>query len=362
MSRIYVDRISPYQSGSVQVDGLNLDTGSLATKVELNSYTASNDSKVNSLISATSSYQPAGDYATTGSNTFNGTQTLNVGDGVFGLKVNFNNSSFYSIGSQNVVGVLKNDFSEATTVGLGTGFETYNASGDVGLTPNLNGVTSEGDDRPGLFAYSGSVARDVIALPKTSWDNNGQIAFKTPVSINDSTNIEGQLSVFNTLFVSQSGVPHEISGDNITVNVSSGLQKFQINNGGHRFYTIGDTWGNITQPFTQGITMGQQYGLNVFNSAFTIDHGFALNMNSAAGTGTNKVGIWGVGSGGYYDFISFEDATNWTDGRIEVHRTLQVDEVLQLQPQDPLPTGAVGQLAVSGSDLYFHNGTNWILK
>jgi hypothetical protein len=47
MSRIFVDRISPYQSGSVQVDGLNIDTGSLAT---------------------------------TGSNTFQGNQVVNGND------------------------------------------------------------------------------------------------------------------------------------------------------------------------------------------------------------------------------------------------------------------------------------------
>lgn len=85
MSRIFVDRISPYQSGSVQVDGLSIDTGSLATKVELNTYTASNDSKVDSLIAATSSYQPVGSYATTGANTFTGDQVISgsvtIGDG-----------------------------------------------------------------------------------------------------------------------------------------------------------------------------------------------------------------------------------------------------------------------------------------
>jgi len=77
MSRIYVDRISPYQSGSVQVDGLSIDTGSLVTTASFNAYTSSNDSVVNALVSATSSYQPAGDYATTGSNTFTGKQTVN---------------------------------------------------------------------------------------------------------------------------------------------------------------------------------------------------------------------------------------------------------------------------------------------
>lgn len=240
MSRLYVDRISPYQSGSVQVDGLSIDTGSLTTLAEFNTYTSSNDGKVNSLIAAT------GSYAGLTSNTFVGDQVV---------------------------------------------------TGSITINQQTGGA--------------------------------------------------------NALFV---------QGDNVKYTVNSSTFKFEINNANRRFYTGGDTWGNLATDNSTGITMGQQYGFNVFNSAFTIDAGFAYNLNSAAGTGTNKVGIFGAGSGGYYDFISFEDATNWTDGRIEIHRTLQVDQVLQLQQQDPLPTGSVGQLAVSGSDLYFHNGSSWVLK
>ena len=54
MSRLYVDRISPYQSASIEIDGL--DTSNLTTKTTFNSYTSSNDSKVTSLINATGSY------------------------------------------------------------------------------------------------------------------------------------------------------------------------------------------------------------------------------------------------------------------------------------------------------------------
>ena len=55
---------------AVSVSSTPIDTGSLVTTASFNSYTSSNDQKVNSLISAT------GSYATTGSNTFVGNQTL----------------------------------------------------------------------------------------------------------------------------------------------------------------------------------------------------------------------------------------------------------------------------------------------
>jgi len=40
-------------------------------------------------------------------------------------------------------------------------------------------------------------------------------------------------------------------------------------------------------------------------------------------------------------------------------RKVTINNALKLEPQDPLPAGALGELAVSGSSLYFHNGTSW---
>ena len=36
-------------------------------------------------------------------------------------------------------------------------------------------------------------------------------------------------------------------------------------------------------------------------------------------------------------------------------------DVMNLAAQDPLPAGALGDLSVSGSGLYFHNGSSWTL-
>jgi hypothetical protein len=37
----------------------------------------------------------------------------------------------------------------------------------------------------------------------------------------------------------------------------------------------------------------------------------------------------------------------------------EINDILELKQSDPLPTGKVGEVAVSGSELYFHDGTNW---
>lgn len=47
-------------------------------------------------------------------------------------------------------------------------------------------------------------------------------------------------------------------------------------------------------------------------------------------------------------------------GSADVSQSLQVGTALKLKSNDPLPTGSIGDLAVSGSSLYFYNGA-WTL-
>jgi hypothetical protein len=43
----------------------------------------------------------------------------------------------------------------------------------------------------------------------------------------------------------------------------------------------------------------------------------------------------------------------------QITGSVSISDVLQLAGQDPLPAGAVGQLAVSASNLYYNNGATW---
>jgi hypothetical protein len=47
-------------------------------------------------------------------------------------------------------------------------------------------------------------------------------------------------------------------------------------------------------------------------------------------------------------------------GSANISGSVQIGEVMNLSSQDPLPTGSIGDLAVSGSSLYFYNGA-WTL-
>ena len=44
---------------------------------------------------------------------------------------------------------------------------------------------------------------------------------------------------------------------------------------------------------------------------------------------------------------------------LRINAQTTISYVMNLEKQDPLPTGTTGSLAVSGSSLYFHNGTDW---
>jgi hypothetical protein len=53
------------------------------------------------------------------------------------------------------------------------------------------------------------------------------------------------------------------------------------------------------------------------------------------------------------------DYIRLTSQKNEITGSVSLSSTLQLAGQDPLPTGAVGQLAVSASNLYYHNGSGW---
>jgi hypothetical protein len=244
MSRLFVDRISPYQSASIEIDGL--DTSNLTTKTTFNSYTSSNDSKVTSLINATGSYA-----ATNVSNTFTaGPQIASAsnGNGVFTSKPlmptsGLNQTVLWETNNQNLSVVGNGDYNVVQETlshlqGYGRWYdgswyqEFYNSAYTDGTEVSANG----GGWRAAVYASGSS--------------NSGQVL------IQDNYN---------------------------------GDTKFQVDAQG---ISIGESGGNIS--------IGNSGGSLTINSG---------NFNIAA--------------------------------------------------QDPLPAGNVGDLAVSGSNLYFHNGSEF---
>jgi hypothetical protein len=51
---------------------------------------------------------------------------------------------------------------------------------------------------------------------------------------------------------------------------------------------------------------------------------------------------------------------DYANNNVIITGSVHISSVLNLSKLNPLPTGTTGSLAVSGSHLYFHDGTNWI--
>ena len=70
-------------------------------------------------------------------------------------------------------------------------------------------------------------------------------------------------------------------------------------------------------------------------------------------------------NGSYSQWQSFETAglaitgSNVFDGNQTITGSINITSTIKLSQQNPLPSGTVGTLAVSGSNLYYHNGSSW---
>ena len=60
------------------------------------------------------------------------------------------------------------------------------------------------------------------------------------------------------------------------------------------------------------------------------------------------------GTGSVTDGFNFEFS-----GSVKFNDSVNIGSVLSLNSSDPLPSGTLGSLAVSGSNIYFHNGSSW---
>lgn len=101
-----------------------------------------------------------------------------------------------------------------------------------------------------------------------------------------------------------------------------------------------------------GIEYYDSFGYN-FGSEFNIN-GKQINLTtSASGSGQTSF----VRTTDNYDGTS--QVNIGSGNKIAITGKTELSNVLELAPQDPLPGGGTGQLAVSGSDLYYHNGSSW---
>lgn len=186
---------------------------------------------------------------------------------------------------------------------------------------------------------------NVVIGRKAAWNNGNLIDGCTNLSV-----VVGAYSNNNS-----SGV------ENVTV----GAQSF-TSASGHSNTTVG-TWAGNGHGLTGNCNtmIGHQAG---GSDAFGVGMNGGSCRNTLLGAGTslrngcNNVLI-GYGAGSYTDFnnklyIENGGSSPLIEGDFSTN-CVKINDVLELNQSDPLPSGGVGQLAVSASNLYFHNGSSW---
>jgi len=352
MSRIYVDRISPYQSASLEIDGFDptIDTSSLVTTSSFNDYTSSNDDKVNSLINET------GSYATTGANTFTDNQVMSGS-----ITMAPNQTIIIGDGETSKIEFTSFDSLENTT-------QTHTSFGIVNTNWNNQtpfqqctalGVFSFGDAQ----ANSGSVAmiRNTVvgyqALNRIEQGNNNSVygAWASERFTDGGGNTT--MGAFAARFL-------DSGSDNTAIGFNA-IAAVGLNN-------PGDYNGNTSVGRESGIgalsggsfVIGSQYStfLGSFTKAGSTESSYEIVIGANAeghGENTTTLGSINQTQETYIIGDTIISGSNGTDGNLTTQGSVNVGQILNLQPQDPLPGGQLGDLSVSGSDLYFNNGTSW---
>ena len=174
----------------------------------------------------------------------------------------------------------------------------------------------------------------------------------------------GTTTTPKTGFLIDSGSNTFVEGT-LNVSGSTTISGSLLTNGGAIF-------GNSTSQYNNLIvsTSLATYPGNLFNSiGFDVDNGgqysAGMFISTYTGYGSNTAfGIYGGGVGNngdnniitsYGNLVRINKNTQIT-GSLSVTGSVGVSNVMNLKPLDPLPAGTIGDLAVSGSNLFFYNG------
>lgn len=322
MSTLQVDRITPYQSASIQIDG---------DVVQANA-------------------------ATTGSNTFVGDQVIN--DAEIHLSGSASTLNIY----QNISSIRFWSGSNQTEVGTWVNVQPNPADGSLTIAAfpdNNHFVYFNTQLTQSLFEAPVRLQGGVTQ--ETSFDSNvnvsGNIKLNSNLSVGGTTELTGSVTLSGSLNV-QSG---NINGKDIILDDPGSNSTLLIN---PDYFTA---YRGIVTQWQEGsnksfMNLSEQTAEILVNG---VGPGYAYDtalILQADGDGA-KFRDWN-GSYVYQTWLAVQPLGNPSFKRdVEVTGSVEISSVLQLAGQDPLPAGGVGQLAVSSSgDLYYHNGAGWQLK
>lgn len=275
MSTIQVDRIIPFSSSSVTIEG---------NVVQANA-------------------------ATTGSNTF--------------------------VGNQNIVGTI--------TASIAEGFALV---GGVGSVSTLVATSSFGGALP-AGVVSGST--QITALGFATTGSNSFVGNQTISGSNER-------QILASGFQSITGSSHHNLQGTRAITISKPSFDYPVFE-----YLYTGISSSFLYNYTENLSATASYTVGVFDNGFTQDVELSLettttngilfkDINSVSGLYTTFLQI--APNGGTNPPIQFKRSA-------EVTGSVNISQVLKLGAQNPLPANGVGQLAVSGSNLFYNDGSTW---
>jgi len=292
MSTLKVNNIEPYSGGTVTITGATVESASYATTASY-ALNAGGD-----LIGEDNTW--------TGQNTFDQGVLLNGGA-----------STLYNGGVQSL---------------------RVNLSGSVGTSPN---VTIGGFDFGGQ-SYGSISVNEAAGLNIDNYANNGNIRMTVGTNGNINTVTDGfrieptTTSSYNSIQMSSNG---NFFSDYYGFLVAENRLAGNPNNG------------------NTGLTLGAQnkvvFSANAFPTNMAYDEVFEVTVDGNGVTFQD----WVLPSYTPTPWLTIpQQGTPSFKRGLEVTGSVAVTEAMNLAPQDPLPAGTIGDLAVSGSNLFFYNG------
>jgi len=299
-----------------------------------------------------------GSFATTGSNTFTGDEiiqgtnvgpgsTLQVEDGNGTPRLSVNNATLKGFTGVDVI-VNGNTLLDGTVA-------IDDATRINGNLENTGSFTNGGDTTivgtTGIPANTFTV-NDGNGTPRL-WVQNSTLSGLTGIDVlvNGNQFVDGNISATGSLGIADNNFI--ISSGSNTVEFSS---KFSDGQAGVEF-TAANSKFQATGNFniqSAGITgFDAPGGINFYNDTTLDRNGVVNGSNTIPGT------TFQVKDGNNIPRLSVNNATlsGLVGNDIILNGTVLISETLQMVAQDPLPSGVVGELAVSGSNLYFYNGS-----
>ena len=244
----------------------------------------------------------------------------------------------------------------------------------------------------GSLTVSGSGVNLVgnTVLTNTGVSNNVLISTAVVRVQSNTNNRSGSLSNDNLRFETNTGSLNGVILDRTSLSFSDNNGTTDIRKQSGSFLGMSNSL-NITGSLTvsSGATISGSVTLNGINKSIYFSSGSSNSLTgayisydpTALGAGgllvvntsgsVPNIGSVQISAGRVYSTYNSNTgiATHFASSSLRLQSSNNVDisgsvnmsTVMTLTPQSTLPTGTTGSLAVSGSGLYFHNGTSWNL-